>query len=88
VTDAEREVAEERAQQGLPPRVTDPLILRRVASLVTAPTPTSTTAREAAPGLVAESIEPPGTREARSCGVEPPPGASNEQYLTPHPQSA
>lgn len=34
VTDVEREVADERAAQGLPPRITDPLVLRRVAALV------------------------------------------------------
>ena len=42
VTDLEREVVEERRAQGLPPRITNPLILRRVASLITAPTPMST----------------------------------------------
>ena len=42
VTDLEREVVEERRAQGLPPRITNPVILRRVASLITAPTPIST----------------------------------------------
>jgi hypothetical protein len=53
VTDLEREVVEERRAQGLPPRITNPLILRRVASLITAPTPMSTNsgmAPERAPG--------------------------------------
>jgi len=53
VTDLKREVVEERRVQGLPPRITDPLVLRRVASLITAPTPMSTSsgmALEQAPG--------------------------------------
>ena len=53
VTDLEREVVEERRAQGLPPRIINPLILRRVASLITAPTPMSTNsgmAPERAPG--------------------------------------
>ena len=45
--DMEREVAEERAAQGLPPRVRDPLILRRVAALVHAPTYPSTSSAAA-----------------------------------------
>ena len=75
MTDLEREVAEERAAQGLPPRVRDPVVLQRVARLVHAPIPTSTSSAE----LVVVPEHPRPRNDSAPDAALPGPGATSEQ---------